>query len=195
MKWLKEKEKLEELIKSGKSYEEIGKIYNCSGSNIKKSAKRIGIVLEPRRKINPKETFNKGTAKLSTCKNCGKKFILYKSHSGKYCSCKCQHEDLHKQKYKLILDGDISIMRANYSPNIFKEDILKEQNNKCAICEISPEWNGKKLVFIVDHIDGHASNNKRSNLRCICPNCDSQLDTYKSKNKNGERVYYKNNHR
>ena len=38
MKWDKEKEVLEELIKSGKSYEEIGKIYNCSGANIKKSA-------------------------------------------------------------------------------------------------------------------------------------------------------------
>lgn len=36
-----------------------------------------------------------------------------------------------------------------------------------------------------------AANNKRDNLRCICPNCDSQLDTYKSKNKNGARSYYR----
>ena len=43
----------------------------------------------------------------------------------------------------------------------------------------------------VDHIDGNASNNRRDNLRCICPNCDSQLDTYKSKNKNGARYYYR----
>lgn len=61
----------------------------------------------------------------------------------------------------------------------------------CGICGMKPIWNGKELVFIIDHIDGHASNNRRDNLRCICPNCDSQLDTYKSKNKCGERSYYR----
>lgn len=82
-------------------------------------------------------------------------------------------------------------MRANYIPKRFKIDIIKEQNNKCAICGLEPKWNNKNLVFVLDHIDGHASNNRRENLRCICPNCDSQLDTYKSKNKNGDRHYYR----
>lgn len=82
-------------------------------------------------------------------------------------------------------------MRANYSPRNFKNDIINEQGGKCAICGCSQEHNGKPLVFIIDHIDGHASNNKRDNLRCICPNCDSQLDTYKSKNKIGDRYYYR----
>ena len=82
-------------------------------------------------------------------------------------------------------------MRANYQPKNFKDDILEEQGGVCAICGMKPEWNGKELIFILDHIDGHASNNKRDNLRCICPNCDSQLDTYKSKNKFGDRYYYR----
>ena len=86
------------------------------------------------------------------------------------------------------------IQRANYSPRIFKKDIIEEQGGKCAICGMDNEWNGKPLVFVIDHIDGNASNNTRENLRCVCPNCDSQLPTYKSKNKNGARHYYRYKH-
>lgn len=51
-KWLLEKEKLEQLILIDKlSYEEIGRKYNCSGSNIKKVASKIGITLPKRRKL------------------------------------------------------------------------------------------------------------------------------------------------
>lgn len=190
-KWESEKEKLEDLILNQKiSYEEIGRMYGCSGSNIKKVALRIGIELPQRRKVNPIENHNRDK-KIHKCLNCGKEFLHKDGYTNKYCCVECEHEYKHKQKYKKILDGDASIMRANYMPKAFKEDILKEQDNKCAICGMEPKWNNKTLVFILDHIDGHASNNKRDNLRMICPNCDSQLDTYKSKNKCGERSYYR----
>ena len=70
---------------------------------------------------------------------------------------------------------------------VIRDYILKEQNCKCAICGLPNIWNNKELKFILDHIDGNASNSCRENLRLICPNCDSQLDTYKSKNKNSAR--------
>lgn len=193
-KWFEEKEKLDKYINEDNlSYEEIGRLYNCSGANIKKVAKRIGIDLPDRRKVNPKETFNKGTSKLPTfkCLNCGKENVWHSGSTGKFCNNVCQGEYKHKQSYQKVLDGDPSIMRANYNISHFKEDILREQGGVCDICKMPQEWNGKPLVFILDHIDGHASNNKRDNLRCICPNCDSQLDTYKSKNKNGDRHYYR----
>lgn len=191
-KWTKEKDKLENLIlKQNVSYTEIGKLYNCSSTNIKNVARRLGINLPERRKINPNETFNRGSGKKAICLNCGKEFFVYKGSCGKYCCIKCQKEYISKEKYKLCLNGDTSIMRANYSPRAFKPFILKEQNGVCAICGMPQEWNGKPLIFILDHIDGNAANNKRDNLRCVCPNCDSQLDTYKSKNKNGARSYYR----
>ena len=171
-KWESEKENLKQLILVEKlSYEEIGRRYGCTGSNIKKVALRLGIELEQRRSINETETFNKGSVKapIKICLNCGKEFKHLSGYSGKYCCSQCFAEHKHKIGYNKILIGDSSIMRANYVPSQFKPDIIKEQNGVCAICGMPQEWNNKPLVFILDHIDGHASNNKRDNLRCICP--------------------------
>ena len=92
-KWILEKENLERLINEGVSYEEIGRKYNCSGSNIKKVSARIGIVLPNRRVINSCEDFHKDSKKR-ICINCGKEFIGYAST--KFCSHKCSTEYKHK---------------------------------------------------------------------------------------------------
>ena len=71
-KWQKEKEQLEQWILVDKlSYEEIGRRYGCSGSNIRRVATRLEIELPQRRIVNPKETFQR-EKKLCTCLNCGK---------------------------------------------------------------------------------------------------------------------------
>ena len=72
------------------SYEEIGRRYNCSGSNIKKVASRIGIELPKRRKINDSKHFNKGTGKFNICLNCGKEFKKISGYSNKFCCGECE---------------------------------------------------------------------------------------------------------
>lgn len=74
---------------------------------------------------------------------------------------------------------------------VIRNYVFDEQNGKCAICGIGDTWNNKKLVFVLDHINGDASNSSKENIRLICPNCDSQLDTYKSKNKKSARTFRK----
>ena len=187
-KYEAEKENLIDLIiNQGLSYEEVGRRYNCTGSNIKKVAKRLGIELPQRRKVNESETFRKGTGKQTFCLNCGEN-ISHK-HKNIYCDNHCQGQYLAKQKYEYFLTSPEEFQRANFGTDLIKRFVLEEQENKCILCGQESEWKGKPLVLILDHIDGNAANNTRENFRCVCPNCDSQLDTYKSKNKNSAREY------
>lgn len=70
-----------------------------------------------------------------------------------------------------------------------REYIRSDQRGCCAICGIWREWNGRALNFVLDHIDGDAMNNCRGNLRLICPNCDSQWPTFKSRTMGKGRHY------
>lgn len=72
---------------------------------------------------------------------------------------------------------------------------MMEQNGVCAICSREPVWNGATLVFVLDHIDGDGGNHVRSNVRMICPNCDSQLPTFKARNRGKGRHFRRERYR
>lgn len=94
------------------------------------------------------------------------------------------------EKIKLWKEtGETGCGVATTLRNCIRTYIQHNQNDKCAICGHENIWEGKELKFILDHIDGNAANNYEWNLRLICPNCDSQLDTYKSKNKKSARKF------
>lgn len=122
------------------------------------------------------------------CNNCNKEYKGNKNQ--KFCSQKCAIQYREKNKINLWLKtGNAGCDVSTTIRSCIRRYILKEQNNKCSICGIENKWNNKELKFILDHINGDASNNNRENLRLICPNCDSQLETYKSKNKNSARKF------
>jgi hypothetical protein len=48
----------------------------------------------------------------------------------------------------------------------------------CSLCKIPPIWNNKELRLHVDHVNKNWSDNRKENLRFLCPNCHSQTDGY-----------------
>ena len=79
-----------------------------------------------------------------------------------------------------ILDG----VHPHFQTYKLKNRLLKEGliQNKCSICGIE-SWNNKQIQLELDHIDGNRINHEFNNLRLLCPNCHSQTDTYRSKNR------------
>ena len=68
--------------------------------------------------------------------------------------------------------------RASVKNRIIKEKIIEY---KCKDCNNNGEWNGKKLVLQLEHINGINNDNRLSNLCFLCPNCHTQTTTYSGK--------------
>lgn len=187
MDWDAEIEKLKDYVFVQKlSYEEIGRIYNCTGSNIKKVMKRRGIELPVRSKNTGKEPVNKGTGKVRYCLNCGK---VLSNRQTKYCSNICQADYQHKQYINRWKSGEETGLNGEYgiSPHIRKY-LMDKYSCKCQLCE----WGETNpythtIPLEIHHIDGNYKNNNEDNLQLLCPNCHSLTETYKSHNKNGRK--------
>jgi hypothetical protein len=61
-------------------------------------------------------------------------------------------------------------------------------NPECVFYKKKLEWNGKPLTLTLDHRNGNPYENSPSNLRYLCPNCDSQLPTKGGRNKGRVRA-------
>ena len=113
---------------------------------------------------------------FNTFKRRATKLGCYKpNQSGKGIPKKGSGIDLYE-----ILEG----RHPHYQTFKLKKRLLKEGilTNKCEECGIV-DWNGKKINMELDHIDGERTNHMRYNLRLLCPNCHSQTETYRGKNK------------
>jgi 5-methylcytosine-specific restriction endonuclease McrA len=94
----------------------------------------------------------------------------------------------------LLMDGWLETGvcgRTSYQGHSVQEYLSEQLGGRCAICGIDGKWNGVALALAlaVDHVNGDATHDRRENLWLICPNCDSQLPTFKARNRGMRRHY------
>ncbi len=81
---------------------------------------------------------------------------------------------------KVLIEGS-KYSRTNLKKRLLEDKLLE---NKCSVCGLMPDWNGKRLVMVLDHINGIPNDNRLENLRFLCPNCNSQTKTFAGRNAN-----------
>ena len=88
------------------------------------------------------------------------------------------------KSYNKIFDNEgVFIENSFVSRKTVKNRLLLEGRGlKCEICGLKNVWKEKPLVLILDHINGINNDNRRENIRFVCPNCNSQLGTHCNKN-------------
>lgn len=83
---------------------------------------------------------------------------------------------------------DVMTKDSYYNTSRLKERII--ENNiipyECAMCGNEGRWRGKELVLQLDHINGDNTDNRKENLRFLCPNCHTQTETWTGKNQDSK---------
>ena len=130
----------------------------------------------------------KGTKnKTFICNCCGNAFG-FKGYSSthKFCSVQCFNDYTRATQSKLLEDRYTKLLSGEHlgiqNPRpLIKTFVERRDGRKCAVFK-RKNWNSKPIKLWCDHIDGDASNNHPDNFRLVCPNCDSQNDTFGAKN-------------
>jgi len=146
--WTLEKEKLQEIVSRSNSLADIMRHFNFVRSN--------GNYNTLKNRLNA-DNIDYSHIKLGGGSNKGKRFPNNRA-----------------APLEEVMIENSTYCRGTLKKRLLENGMLK---NECSICGLKGEWNGKPLTMILDHVNGKNSDHRYINLRMVCCNCNSQLET------------------
>jgi 5-methylcytosine-specific restriction endonuclease McrA len=176
------KEAIIVMLDAGYSYNEIVQALGCTKSTISFHARRTGRL----RASTPIPWEEHDWEEIQKYYNAGHSHeeCMHYFHVGDRAWAKAKAAGkIQTKNHRFTIDEMLTekspYARPHIRARLLNNSILKQE---CSICGIS-EWLGKPLSFDLDHINGISDDHRLENLRMLCPNCHSQTETYRGRNK------------
>ncbi|MCH6160480.1 HNH endonuclease signature motif containing protein [Streptomyces marispadix] len=88
--------------------------------------------------------------------------------------------------------SDVLRVRPDGLPRVRHERLRRALDDAgvpyvCVRCANSGSWQGERLTLQIDHINGDWRDNRRENLRYLCPNCHAVTGTWCGRNRGRRR--------
>ena len=199
-----DEKELKEFIKKGFTQGDISDVTGKSKTTVRYWLEKYGLRTKGKLKRSPiwempHEEFKSIVDKSKTYTEILKHFGLQNKGRNSNTLKKRLREDglsftpIKGYRYNKLNLKDVMVVNSTYKREhlkrrLIKEDILKEI---CDICGLINEWNGDKLILVLDHINGISNDHRLENLRLLCPNCNSQTPNFCGRNnKKKSQIYY-----
>ena len=194
-----DKTELEKLLAEGRSVRSIAGELGCSPTKVWYWMDKFSLspVKGLRTRNIPKEEVDRISTAVSTSRSYGESLskLNKSSHGSTYKALKrwvkelgldishfLNKSEIHKirgEKRRLSADAifceNSTVDRHTLKKRTIRDSVVEYVCQKCGQNDM---WNGERIALILDHINGVNNDNRKENLRFVCPNCEATLSTH-----------------
>jgi hypothetical protein len=107
-------------------------------------------------------------------------FGIDTSHfNGKSWSKGMVFDNRRKKWQDVLIDRSMNAKPSRTDVDILYRSMVESGVEEvCSECGQGTMWNGKPLTIQVDHLNGNPYDDRKENLRFLCPNCHTQTSNY-----------------